>query len=464
MFLCATDTMRTRSGFAVTNIIIPITTMNTAEAQMENHPKLLIIPKNASSDTRICTIAHPRTLVPCRYLFCPNQGVYEFTRINAPSSSARSCLISAENRFSDHTSNLDRHSAVTSGHQGQNESGSESTFGKNPLMFNGYVAKTAEYFIATPLDPLFLMLPALVSELPSTDTASQRQFFLSIDDLSDKIVEKSVHFNSIINNSQHRQNLEARIAAVSDIVDAGDEKMYRLSLDKLLTELLSKAQSVVCSGLPASIEEKFVQKVLEAPIMGIKRQESFFLENASLSHSEEQAAEGTPAEIPESQSSSSTGATLQSECTADTEVTVIESDSPLVDSDGLVNLLRLRIALSYIMSSYLPSPLTALLDRTLASLDSPVNFKPLEDHLTKLTAMRAQALASRSVSDYSRKRGMDEDDDVTEARVEKKRKKEEEEKRKKAGESRGVRDLKKADISGMKKLSSFFTKAPKTNK
>ena len=44
------------------------------------------------------------------------------------------------------------------------------------------------------------------------------------------------------------------------------------------------------------------------------------------------------------------------------------------------------------------------------------------------------------------------------ARAEKKRK-EEEEKMKKAGESRGVRELKKVNTSGMKKLSAFFGKA-----
>ena len=42
---------------------------------------------------------------------------------------------------------------------------------------------------------------------------------------------------------------------------------------------------------------------------------------------------------------------------------------------------------------------------------------------------------------------------------EEKRKKEEEERKKKA-ETRALKDLKKADTSGMKKLSSFFTKAP----
>lgn len=54
---------------------------------------------------------------------------------------------------------------------------------------------------------------------------------------------------------------------------------------------------------------------------------------------------------------------------------------------------------------------------------------------------------------------MYEEDDAAETRAEKKRRKEEEEEKKKAGESRGIRDLKKVDTKGMKKMSDFFGKA-----
>ena len=47
-------------------------------------------------------------------------------------------------------------------------------------------------------------------------------------------------------------------------------------------------------------------------------------------------------------------------------------------------------------------------------------------------------------------------DEEDEARAEKKRKIEEEEKRKKARLSRGVRDLAKVNVKGMKKMSDFF--------
>lgn len=87
----------------------------------------------------------------------------------------------------------------------------------------------------------------------------------------------------------------------------------------------------------------------------------------------------------------------------------------------------------------------------------PIDFKLLNDHLKHLADLRAEALASRSLGDFSRKRNA-EDDDASESRAEKKRRLEEEEKKKKAAESRGVRELKKVNTSGMKKMSDFFGK------
>jgi hypothetical protein len=66
------------------------------------------------------------------------------------------------------------------------------------------------------------------------------------------------------------------------------------------------------------------------------------------------------------------------------------------------------------------------------------------------------ALASRSLGDFSRKRSLVAEDGET--RAEKKRKEDEDEKRKKANQSRGVQALKKVNVSGMKKMSDFFKK------
>lgn len=85
------------------------------------------------------------------------------------------------------------------------------------------------------------------------------------------------------------------------------------------------------------------------------------------------------------------------------------------------------------------------------------DFASLDEHLEQLAKLRAETLATRSLSDFSKKRNL-EDDEADEERAEKRRKQEEEEKRRQSQESRGVRDLKKVNVSGMKKMSEFFAK------
>ena len=114
--------------------------------------------------------------------------------------------------------------------------------------------------------------------------------------------------------------------------------------------------------------------------------------------------------------------------------------------------------------SYISAPLCARFDELLASpTESPVDFKPLQDRLQHIANLRAEALAARSLGDFSRKRGA-EDVDAAEARAEKKRKEDEETKKKKAGQSRGVRDLQKVNTGGMKKMSDFFGRAAAAKK
>ena len=97
------------------------------------------------------------------------------------------------------------------------------------------------------------------------------------------------------------------------------------------------------------------------------------------------------------------------------------------------------------------------LDEILDSAESPIDFKPLKDRLKEIADLRAQALALRDMSNFTRKRSLD--DEEEEIRGEKKRRKEEAEKKSKAAESQAVKKLKKVDTSGMQKMSSFFAKA-----
>ncbi|KAI7357608.1 hypothetical protein KC336_g22122, partial [Hortaea werneckii] len=90
-----------------------------------------------------------------------------------------------------------------------------------------------------------------------------------------------------------------------------------------------------------------------------------------------------------------------------------------------------------------------------------VDFGPLDAHLQHINQVKADAQALRSISDnISRKRGTLDDDEAVEKAQAKKQKKEEEEAKKKSM-SVGVKRLAKADTSGMKKMTSFFTKAGK---
>ena len=214
-----------------------------------------------------------------------------------------------------------------------------------------------------------------------------------------------------------------------------------------------------------------IRKSLEVPVLSIQRDESFMHE--LLLKEEEDAilatksATSTPAtESTDSQttistaassfSEASTAATSFSSDTASAEK--VESQRPEINAPkGVTDLLRLRTAFLFICSNYIPPHVTVSLKNSLLSNSSPTDFSPLDAHLAHLAKLRQDALAARSLGDMSRKRSLL-DDEEDELRAEKKQKKEEEEKRKKAGESRGVKNLKKVNTTGMKKMSDFFKK------
>jgi hypothetical protein len=378
-------------------------------ASTPNPPKLFVLPKNASQSARIVTLDNPANDTPSRYFFCPEKGFYEFTRIAAPKRDCRSWLITSDD---DNTQE-----------QEEEQDTDASRIG------SGYVAKSADLFIATPIDVIFLILPALAPKT-AKDT---KQHFLAFDDYLDTLSSSSPHWKALL--SQHASlkcMLEKRIRLICDTVDAGDETMYRISLSKLLSVLVAKAERMIQHGLPASLEEKFIKTALEVPVMNIKREET------SLS----------------TVSTTNEGETVVVETEKSTTVTEQEPDSQTLSTPPEIpHLLRLRTSITYLTSSYLPPSLTSLLSPLLIPL-----FAPLTTHLAAIAALKAEAAALRSITDnVSRKRAVFEDDDKMAEREEKKRKKEEEDKKKKM-EGRAIKQLKKVDTSGMKKMSSFFTK------
>lgn len=342
------------------------------------------------------------------------------------------------------------------------KAGSELAEANDRPISDGYTVKNAEMLIATPIDHLFLLLPSFVHE-SSAQFSTSRRLFLSADDLLEKLSEKSKHFNHITSHEQTRLAMEQRLRAVCDTVDAGDEKMYRLSDEKLLHELMWKAKTMIVKGLPASMEERFIRKALETPVMVVKHEESS-VSDATVSQNEMPTSESVVSEAVDSQASTASAESTASALSTTTEITIPEDITPAINASELYHPLRLRTALSYIVSSYVPPEIAQRLNTLISSGKSQVNFKILDERLADVANMRAEALASRSFGDFSRKRSMYEDDDAAETRAEKKRKKEEEEKRKKANESRGIKDLKKVDTKGMKKMSDFFGKAAAAKK
>lgn len=324
------------------------------------------------------------------------------------------------------------------------------------------IAKQAQLLVATPVDILFFLLPILA---PACGTSTSRKRFQPLDDMLDSQDTISKILKHIL-VAPFRERVEARMTAVCDTIEAG-ETMYRLNEDKLLKELVSKAERMAANGLPPSLEERFIHRTLELPVLSVKRDDIPTTSTSStlsdMTGSTNNTLE-TSRDKSESQPSNSTTPTATPSAsfaasnvsTPNTEITPPVKDS--LPNCGVHQLLRVRTAMTFLQSSYLPKHLSSRVE-TLLNFPgtSPKDFSPLTQHLKLVAELRAKALASRSMGDFSRKRVAD-DDEEAEIRAEKKRKKEEEEKKKKMGESRAVRDLKKVNVSGMKKLSAFFGK------
>ncbi|KAF3801620.1 hypothetical protein GCG54_00014836 [Colletotrichum gloeosporioides] len=400
-------------------------------------PKLFIIPTKATQEARIVSLPNPRYSKPTRYLLCPDTGIYEFTKIAAPKTSPRSWMIETP------TGDLEK----------SNEG--------DTSQLQAQVTNGADLFIATPIDPIFILLPGLFGPASAKSTESKR-LFLSSDDHFDAVSSSSSHMAEALRCPKTRALLESRMETVCDTVDAGDENMYRLSEKKLVNEILSKAKAMSSKSLPNSMEEKFVKKALEAPIQ-VQRSQAVTVEAKSAADgATDGSQDSTKNESGESQMSVSTVDSTQSAVSTSTAATsiseVVEETivSAIQASEEVTNLQRLKVAFNFICSSYIAPGMTAMLRPILADQETTsVDFTPLDDYLAQLAKLRAEAASSRSMADYSRKRMMDEEEE--EARADKKRKMEEEKKRK-ATQSRGVRALEKVNTKGMKKMSDFFKK------
>jgi hypothetical protein len=389
----------------------------------EKPNKTFILPSNTNANARLLSLPNPQSGELSRYFFCPDRGIFEFTVVASPASAPRSILFTPKKHQSAESKSADEKSPATAS-----------------------IAKKAELLVATPIDAAFFLVPLL-----SSSSKSGQSLFQPLDDIIDSNDDLHPHFRHVLYNETFRKALLARAEAICDTVEAGDENMFRFSETKLLKELLAKAERMASHGLPTSLEERFVRQALAAPLMSVKREDA-------LTNQDSKNGDASPIESDERSESPSTMATTATPSVSTPVGETTPAPQPAgEDSDDIRRLQRISIALSFMKDSYLPSALSSRIDELLAWEDSPLDLKPLTNRLKELATLRAEAIASRGVSDFSRKRGLD--DEETEDRTETKRRKEEEEKKAKASESRGVRDLKKVNTTGMKKMSDFFAKA-----
>jgi hypothetical protein len=409
------------------------TKSNSLGDKVEQPPQIFVLPDNASKAARIVTIPHPASKTPTRFFVCPERGFYEFTRVAAPKRSCRSWLLAPEKP--------DSLSNQTTAGTGAEPAAEEQETGEDK---NGYVLQTPDLFIATPIDALFIVLAALVG-----DGKTIGQEYLASSDYVATLAGTSAHLRQMLQGPEGEKLsnlLENRMDAVCDCMDMGDEKLFALSLEKLSKELVTKAQRTAAKGLPQSMEDKFVRQALDEPVLSVRRENSeMSMVSGVGSNSETQAGQT-------SQSSETSITTTSSAETAATSISVHQEEA----DTGIAALLRVRVALQFIQTSYIPTRLQSLIQPHLQDAKvTSIDFKPLEERLSHIANLKRQAQALRSISDnISRKRSTaEEDEDIA---VKRRKKDEEEEKKKNV--SLGVKKLLKADTSGMKKLSSFFTK------
>ena len=413
-------------------------------ASVTTPPHVFVLPKGASSEARIITLPDPASSSSSRYFVCPEKGFHEFIKVAAPKKASRSWLLAPQN-----LGGVEMEDNVNEEDSQEQEQ-------------EGYVLEQPNMFVATPIDPLFVLLPLLVGgETGSYLTFSDYVFTTEKEGLAQlQQLLRQTTFAKL------EKTMEARIGSICECLDMGDgeDKMYKLSTSKLATTLVSKANNMVKRGLPVSMEERFVKQALEVPVMSIRREES------SVSIAPENATPGAETDdiaAETSQESSSTITASTSTTTASTAASsfaTAPAEAQHSAASDTVNLLRIRTGLDFLVASYVPVSLRTAIQEIYQSSASPVDFTALDKHLEHIAGLKKQAQVLRSLSDnISRKRGADDDEDALD-KAEAKRKKKEEDEIKKKNMSRGVQQLAKANTTGMKKLSSFFTKAPPKKK
>ncbi|RMD44435.1 hypothetical protein DV735_g719, partial [Chaetothyriales sp. CBS 134920] len=254
-----------------------------------------------SADARILLLPGPRDGKRTRFLFCPTTGLYEFTK------------------------------------------------------------QDASFLVATPINLLFFLLPLLPSTLVAANQGGPSASADSGPDSSKREREKKkIMFQPLDDILEARLADDAHLRYLLEhgrpLVDAAVAQFE----DKVVQVLYASVSAVVLAGggqrLPASMEERFVARALEAPVLGMKRE--------------------------------------------------TQPDPP----PHIVQLMRVKVALDFILASYFSPDVGDYLgakilhDKPKSTPSLFPDFTPLHDHLKHIAALKAEAAASRSLGDFTRKR------------------------------------------------------------
>ncbi|KAJ6166654.1 hypothetical protein N7470_002101 [Penicillium chermesinum] len=322
---------RTRSA-APSETAEPVKGQKGVLTSVETPSKTFILPKSTSSDARLLSLPNPQTGDLSRYYFCPERGIFEFIVVSTPSHAPRSILFTYARQLS-------------------RENGANAS--------NAMIAKKADLLVATPIDPIFFLIPLLV---PSSK--SGQSLFQPLDDIIDSNDDLSPHLRHVLYDDKFRSTLLSRAGSICDTVEAGDEVMLRFSETQLLKEIVGKAERMATAGLPASLEERFIRQALAAPLMAVKREDVLTNQAPSI-----EDAVSVAEDKPESPSTVATAATpsVSTPVGESTPVPQLPGDESAA-GENVARLLRISTALAYMKETYLSPALASRLDVLLAAL------------------------------------------------------------------------------------------------
>ncbi|EGP90514.1 uncharacterized protein MYCGRDRAFT_90773 [Zymoseptoria tritici IPO323] len=251
------------------------TTLKTLPPSEDSPPLLCVLPKDASPEAKFVSLRNPASKEgTSRYFVCPKKGFFELVKVGGSKQEAcRSWIVASRGVEEEEEEATSQEQDTRVDSQQQSQVSQQDKEQDESTESDGYILSSPSLLLATPLDPLFLLLPQLTASSQSNPSAKE---YLAPSDYISLLTTSSPHLTSLISASPHLTRiLEVRIEAVSDVMDMGDgDKMYAFSRDKLAGVLVEKARRMVGGegGLPRSLEARFVKGVLDVPVLGERRE------------------------------------------------------------------------------------------------------------------------------------------------------------------------------------------------